>query len=169
MIPLPHSYVSFHVEGQGVTFLAYFLCVFAQLFSGKLSNDCWVWLEQTGCAWIYTFLCSSWEPTVCRESVLYSSPVKGLSFVGWVQRENLVLPSTAYGWVLACLGAQLCPTLCDPTGCNQSGSSVRGILQATILECIAMPSFRGYSQPRDRIQISCIAGRFSTIGAHREP
>ena len=34
-----------------------------------------------------------------------------------------------------------------------------GILQARILEWVAMPSSRGSSQPRDRTQVSCIAGR----------
>ena len=31
-----------------------------------------------------------------------------------------------------------------------------------------MPSSRGSSQPRDQTQVSCIAGRFFTIGASRE-
>ena len=43
-----------------------------------------------------------------------------------------------------------------------------GILQARIVELVAMPSSRGYSQPRDETQVSCIAGRFFTIGASRE-
>ena len=56
--------------------------------------------------------------------------------------------------------AQLCPTLCDPVDCSQPGSSVRGILQAIILEWIVMPSPRGSSQSRERrpiAYISCIA------------
>ena len=47
------------------------------------------------------------------------------------------------------LVTQLCPTLCDPTDCNPPGSSVRGILQARILEWVAISSSRGSSQPRD--------------------
>ena len=43
-----------------------------------------------------------------------------------------------------------------------------GILQARILEWVAMPSSRGFSQPRDQIQVSHIAGRFFTIWANRE-
>ena len=43
-----------------------------------------------------------------------------------------------------------------------------GILQARILEWVAMPSFRGSSQPKDRIQVSHIAGGFFTIWATRE-
>ena len=34
----------------------------------------------------------------------------------------------------------LCPTLCNPLGCSQPDSSVHGILQAKILEWVAMPS-----------------------------
>ena len=43
---------------------------------------------------------------------------------------------------------QSCPTLCDPVECNPPGSSVHGILQARILEWVAMPFSRGSSQPR---------------------
>ena len=49
---------------------------------------------------------------------------------------------------------QSCPILCDPMDCSPPGSSVLGILQARILEGIAMPSSRGSSQPRDRTYIS---------------
>ena len=44
---------------------------------------------------------------------------------------------------------QLCPTLCNPMHCNPPGSSVHGILQARILEWVAMPSSRGSSGLRD--------------------
>ena len=58
-----------------------------------------------------------------------------------------------------------CPILCDPKDCSSPGFSVHGILQARILEWIAIPSSRGISQPRDRTLVSCIAGRFFTIWA----
>ena len=38
---------------------------------------------------------------------------------------------------------------CDPIDCSLPGSSVHGVLQARILEWVAMPSSRGSSQPRD--------------------
>ena len=60
------------------------------------------------------------------------------------------------------LGAQSCPTLHNPTDCSPPGSSVRGILQARILEWVAIPFSRGFSQPRDRIHVSYTAGRFFT-------
>ena len=59
-------------------------------------------------------------------------------------------------WYLYCLFAllnnaktlQSCPTLCDPMDHCLWGSSVHGILQAKILEWVAMPSSRGSSDPR---------------------
>ena len=40
---------------------------------------------------------------------------------------------------MSAMSLQLCPTLCDATDCSLPGSSVHGILQARILECVAMP------------------------------
>ena len=42
---------------------------------------------------------------------------------------------------------QLCPTLCDHMDCRSSGSTVHGILQARIVEWIAISFSRGSSQP----------------------
>ena len=44
---------------------------------------------------------------------------------------------------------QLCLTLCDPVDCSPPGSSVHGILQARILEWVAISLSRGASLPRD--------------------
>ena len=54
-------------------------------------------------------------------------------------------------------------TLCDPMG-----YTVHGILQARILEWVAFPFSRGYSQPRDWTQVSLISGRFFTSWATRD-
>ena len=59
---------------------------------------------------------------------------------------------------------QLCLTFCDLMGCSPPGSSVHGI----ILEWIAISFSRGLSRPRDRTQVSRIAGRFFTSWATRE-
>ena len=48
-----------------------------------------------------------------------------------------------------CLVAQLCLTLCDLMDYSPPRSSVHGILQARILEWVAIPFSRGSSQPRD--------------------
>ena len=59
--------------------------------------------------------------------------------------------------------AQSCPTLCNPVD-----YIFHGILQARILEWVAIPFSRGSSQPRDWTQVSCIAGGFFTIWVTRE-
>ena len=46
--------------------------------------------------------------------------------------------------------------------------TVHGILQARILEWVAIPFSKGSSQPRDQTQVFCIAGRFFTNRANRE-
>ena len=52
--------------------------------------------------------------------------------------------------------------------CSPPGSSVHGILQARILEWVAISFSRGSSWPRNWTQVSCIAGRFLTYWATRE-
>ena len=53
--------------------------------------------------------------------------------------------------------AQSCLTLCDAIDCSLLGYSVYEILQARILECVAMLSFRGSSQPRGQTRVSYIS------------
>ena len=64
--------------------------------------------------------------------------------------------------------AQSCPTLCNPMDCSPPGSSVHGILQARILEWVAISFSRRSSWPRDRTQVSHIAGRRFNLWATRE-
>ena len=52
--------------------------------------------------------------------------------------------------------------------CSPPGSSVHGILQARILEWIAIPFSRRTSQPRDWTWVSHIAGRFFTVWTTRD-
>ena len=67
------------------------------------------------------------------------------------------------GHVCSCVESlQSCPTLCNPMDCSPPGFSVHGILQARLLEWVAMPSSRESSPPRDRTRISRIASRFFT-------
>ena len=83
------------------------------------------------------------------------------------QSVQLWLDVQDVAWKLQVLVAQLCPTLCDPMDYSLPGSSVHGILQARILEWVAIPFSRGSSQPRDRTWFSCIAGGFFTVWATR--
>ena len=62
-----------------------------------------------------------------------------------------------------CWVTQSCPKLCDPWTLARQGLLSLGILQAKILEWVAMPSPRGSSQPRGWIQVSHIAGESFTI------
>ena len=64
--------------------------------------------------------------------------------------------------------AQSCPTLCDPMDCSLPGSSLHGILQARILEWVAISFSRGSSRSRDRTLASCIPGRHFNLWAIRE-
>ena len=64
--------------------------------------------------------------------------------------------------------AQSCPTLCDPMDCSLPGSSIRGILQARVLEWVAVSFSRRSFQPRDRTRVSRIAGRRFNLWATRE-
>ena len=67
-----------------------------------------------------------------------------------------------HGYVL-CLVTQSCLTLCDAMTVTCQALLSMGILQARILEWVAMPSSRGSSQTRDLTQVSCIAGRVFAI------
>ena len=57
---------------------------------------------------------------------------------------------------------------CTCASSEISACTVRGILQARILEWVAVPFPRGFSQPRDRTQVSRIAGGFFTSWATKE-
>ena len=91
---------------------------------------------------------------------------KGLQRVGhsWTQAPTLQ-KNIYHSWSkirkVKVLVTQSCLTLCNPMDCNLPGSS-------RILEWVVIPFSRGFSQPRDQTQVSCIAGRFFTIWAPRE-
>ena len=70
-------------------------------------------------------------------------------------KEFFLMIQQSHCWAyikLVCVCVQLlqsCLTLCDPMGCSPPGSSVHGILQARILEWVAMPFSMGSSWPWD--------------------
>ena len=66
------------------------------------------------------------------------------------------------------LVTQSCPTLCNPRDCSPPGSSAHGIIQARILEWVAIFFSRGSSRLRDRTWVSYLVGRFFTIWATRK-
>ena len=84
-------------------------------------------------------------------------------------RSNLTLQTGRPGnmWPLMscrrkymCVCAQSCPTLGNPMDCSPPGSSVHGILQARMLERVAIYSSRECSWSRDQTHVSGTAGRF---------
>ena len=74
------------------------------------------------------------------------------------RRSSKALPRAKWKWVWLS-PVRLCDTI---------DYMVRGILKARILEWVAFPFSRGSSQPRNRTQVSCIAGRFFTRWITRE-
>ena len=66
------------------------------------------------------------------------------------------------------LVTESCPTLYGSMDHSPPGSSVYGILQARILEWVAVSLSRGPSWLGDRTWVSCIVGRFFTVWASKE-
>ena len=76
-----------------------------------------------------------------------------------------ILCLTTYSLCVYVLVAQLCPTLCKPMDYSPPGYSVQGILQARVIEWVAIPFSRGSSQLRDWTQVSYIADKLFTFWA----
>ena len=91
---------------------------------------------------------------------------RGNSLVGQSTNSNVVKGQLCISPVrMHAEWLPLCLTPCDCMDCSPPGFSVHGILQARILEWIAIHFSRGSSRPRDRTQVSfrfCTAGRFFT-------
>ena len=82
--------------------------------------------------------------------------------------EELLHCVDLYNCLCEWLVTQLCPTLWYPIDCNLPGCSVHGILQARILERVAISTSRESSWHRDWTCVSCIASRFFTHWVIRE-
>ena len=76
---------------------------------------------------------------------------------GWGWGQLVTFTETTPSSPIGVKVAQSCPTLCDPMDYTD-----HGVLQSRTLERAAVPFSRGSSQPRDRTQISHVAGRFFT-------
>ena len=70
-----------------------------------------------------------------------------------IYRCDIVLDCIAY---VCAKSLQPCPAVCDPMDCSPPGSSDNGILQARILEWVAMPSSRAPAWPRNLTHISSV-------------
>ena len=154
----------------------------------------WVWVSSSPSgSWWWTKKPGGYSPWGCRESgttewlnwtepymlsIAYTSTYifwfckqfkSPISFL-WVFLNYNYLPlyfsRTPLEWVSEV--TQSCLTLCDPMDCSPPGSSVDGILQVRILECVAISFSRGSSWPRDWTQVSRIAGRRFKLWATRK-
>ena len=90
----------------------------------------------------------SWLIVKCKDRV-----IETISRVFFISEMELIA-DTCCNKKERVLVAQSRPTLCGPMDSSPPGSSVHGILQARILEWVAIPFSRGSSQPRDQTQVS---------------
>ena len=120
-----------------------------------------VWQSESAiCIHISTssdFLPISFPPEIIEQSSLCSLLIYFIHSINSVYKVKVKV-----------LVTQLCLTLCDSMDYSLPGSSVHRILQARILEWVAIPFSRESSQPRDRTQVSHTAGIFFTVWATRE-
>ena len=72
----------------------------------------------------------------------------------WLIHADVWEKPTQWKWNRSVLSV-----LCDPVDYSPPGSSIHGILQARVLEWVAISFSRGSSQPRVQIQVSHISGR----------
>ena len=79
-----------------------------------------------------------------------------------------ILLAQVYTRCMHAKSLQSCPTLCNPMDCSPPGSCIHGILQARILEWVAIPFSRGSPWPREQTCVSCIEGGLFTIWATRQ-
>ena len=93
-------------------------------------------------------------------------PIQG-SNLGLLHYKQILYHLSHQGRKVKVLVTQSCLTLCDSMDCSPPGSSVHRILQARILEGVAVLVSRASSWPRDWTRAFRIAGRFFTIWATR--
>ena len=87
-------------------------------------------------------------------STLSSNTLPPLNFFSTLYLSGSLKVKVAESW----------PTLCD-----HMNYTVHGVLQARILELVAVPFSKGSSQPRDQTQVSLIAGGFFTSWTQGKP
>ena len=100
-------------------------------------------------------------PRVCLPVSTHASwSVCLLAALGWKQDtdpKEAAESRDVCSLMRTCSVTQLCPALCDPMDCSPPGSSVHGILQARILEWVAMSSSKGSSPSRDWTRVSYVS------------
>ena len=88
----------------------------------------------------------TWAPCIGSVELYpldHQASLQILSFLKWISIPNFHVRRPAP--FLLFLLIKLCPSLCNPMDYSPPGSSIHGILQARILDWVAMPSSRGSS------------------------
>ena len=97
------------------------------------------------------------HPSAPAPRILYPASNLDWRFVSYMILYMFQCHSPKMFQFYVCEVTQLCLTLCDPVDCSPPGSSVHGILQARILEWVAISFSRGSSRPRDQTCVFCIS------------
>ena len=122
--------------------------------------------RQTEGTWVPRM--TSWNKAACLPWTFH------LHSIMWETDKCVLLSHCYIGSPMPCcaMSFQSCPTLCDPMDYSPPVSCVHGILQARILQWVALPSSRGSSWPRDQTRVSsssCIVGGFFTTEPPGKP
>ena len=106
----------------------------------------------------------SWSTHCAKDWALLFQELEGLWAMHFIPRRGRWRPwRSPYVWFCVCELLRWV-TLRNPMDYNSPlGSSVHGILQARILEWVAISFARGSSWPRDWTWVSCITGRFFAL------
>ena len=102
---------------------------------------------------------------VCQQSAATTRTSGRVCMVSPAHSKTCVLHRVE----VICMCVQSCPTLCNRMDYNLPGSSVHGILQARILEWVAVSFSKGSSCPRDQTQLSCLAGDSLSLSHQGSP
>ena len=145
-------------------------------------------LKKLSCGTYYRHRCflfeSSWV-TIWHQFRVYSTVIqlyvsffRFFSLMGFYKISSIISCARLLNWSFSSHFSSVQVPLCcvlSRVHLVETASTVAcqaplslGILQSRILDWVAMPSFRGSSQPRDQTQVSRIAGWFFTIWATRE-
>jgi len=142
-----------------------FHCMYAPHFVYSCVNELLGWRKSISSPWsrdnIFFFSYIVLYPLFSLHSLCFlppSLPLSHPSLLSFLANPN---PCRKWKWKWS-------PALCNPVDCRPPGSSVHGIVQARILEWVAISFSRGSSQPTDRTLVSRIAGSRFILWATRE-
>ena len=122
-----------------------------------------VWPDTCNRMWVHVWSCP-WNPAL-PSCFFYAHKPRGIFFkITFYESEVALQCCIGFccraKWIMRihmhAKSLQSCPTLWNHADCSPPGSSIHGILQAKLLEWVAMPSSRESSPPRDWTHVSCV-------------